>query len=303
MRKRRGYGRGLAGIAPATLYDGRFWIARPLLAVRREELRRYLRDRGVAWHEDPSNSDPKYERVRVRSTLAGSDPAAHRRTIAEMSQAAAERVRLGKDAAALIRRHIRRVSPGLYRLDRGFAAAGEREAAVYALRILLAVVGGRPQLPDAPRTAALLERLSGAGARATLSRSVAEARGGGLCLRRELRGLPHAGAARPGEIWDGRYRIGAEIGEGIEIAPFGNEAAGAWALSDESEAPALCRAALAAEPALWRGAECLGRAPAAPVAGPWARFLPSFDLDAASAVAELIGGRPLPVPPLLPLLA
>jgi len=302
MRKRRGDGRGLAGIAPATLYDGRFWIARPLLDVRREELRRYLRDKGVTWHEDPSNSDPKYERVRVRSALAGGDSVAHRRAIGEMSQAAAERVRLGKSAASLIRRHAGRVSPGLYRLDHGFAAAEEKEAAVYALRILLAVVGGRAQLPDAPRTAALLERLSQPRARATLSRSVAEARDGDLYLRRELRGLPHAGAARPGEIWDGRYRIGAKAVEGIEIAPFGNEVTGAWAVSDESEAPALCRAALAAEPALWRGADCHGRAPVSAVAGPWARFLPSFDLEVASAVAELIGGKPFPVPPPIPLL-
>ncbi|MDN5926419.1 MAG: tRNA lysidine(34) synthetase TilS [Hyphomicrobiales bacterium] len=299
MRKRRGDGRGLAGIAPATLYDGSLWIARPLLEVRREDLRSYLRARGVAWHEDPSNRDPKYERARVRSLLADrSGPDIHEESIDEIGHAAAERVRQGTSAAALIRRHAQVVSPGLYRLDREFTFCEERDAAIYALRILLAVIGGRSQLPDQPRAAALLEHLSAPDARATLSRSVVEARQDGFYMHRELRGLPHAAAPGPGEIWDGRYRIGAGVAQGVEIAPFGKEAAEAWGAPDERGRPALSRAALAAEPALLRGAECLGHAPATPVAGPWARFLPSFDLAAAVAVAELVGGTPLPPAPL-----
>jgi tRNA(Ile)-lysidine synthase len=130
-----------------------------------------------------------------------------------------------------------------------------------------------------------------------LSRSVIEAREGGLYLRRELRGLPDATAARPGEIWDGRYRIGTGVAQGVEIAAFGKEAAEAWETPDDGDRPVLFHAALAAEPALLRGAECLGRAPVTPVAGPWARFLPSFDLAPAVAVAELAGGAPLPASP------
>jgi tRNA(Ile)-lysidine synthase len=301
MRKRRGDGRGLAGIAPATLYDSRFWIARPLLDVHREDLRCYLRARDIAWHEDPSNKDPKYERVRVRSGFAeGADPGAHERYLGEMREAAAERIRLGTDAAALIARHARMVSPGLYRLNREFAHVEERDAAVYALRILLAVVGGRVQLPDAPRTAALLDRLSEPDTRATLSRSVVEAREEGFYMRRELRGLPPVAAATPGEIWDGRYRIGNGTAEGVEIAPFGKEAAEAWQAPDACSRPVLFRSALAVEPALSRDGECLGLAPAVPVAGPWARFLPSFDLAPAVAVTELAGGAPFPASPAAP---
>jgi tRNA(Ile)-lysidine synthase len=295
MRKRRGDGRGLAGIAPATLYDGRFWIARPLLGIRRDDLRSFLRARGVAWHDDPSNQDPKYERVRVRSLLAGQP--FHAGAINEIGRAAEERVRLGAGAAALIRQYARRVSPGLYRLDRAFARAGERAAAIYSLRILLAVAGGRPQLPETARTAALLEHLSRLAGRATLSRSVLEAREDGLYLRRELRGLPPACAARQGEIWDGRYRIEAGAAKGTAIAPFGKDGAEQWISRGDAASTALSCAALAAEPALWRGSECLGPALAKPVAGPWARFLPSFDLAPAAAVTELIGGAPLPASP------
>jgi tRNA(Ile)-lysidine synthase len=299
MRRKRGDGRGLAGIAPATLYDSRFWIVRPLLDARRQALRSYLRGAGIEWNEDPSNEDPKYERARLRAMFAHGEDAGCGRDaepIEGMREAAAKRVELGERAGAVIRRHARRLSPGLYRLGREFADR-DRDAALYALRILLAVAGGRPQLPDASRSLALFGHMAVPGARATLSRSVVETRADGLYLRREWRGLPPSGRATPGRPWDDRYRIGTGAEEGMEIAPFGKEAAAAWSVFGDGEAPFLRRAALAAEPALWRGSECLGPAPATAIAGPWARFLPSFDLAPAAAAVELIGGAPFPAPP------
>ncbi|HED65486.1 MAG TPA: tRNA lysidine(34) synthetase TilS [Planctomycetes bacterium] len=41
-------------------------IVRPLFAMRREEVRRLLSDRGLAWREDSSNRDPRFTRSRVR---------------------------------------------------------------------------------------------------------------------------------------------------------------------------------------------------------------------------------------------
>jgi tRNA(Ile)-lysidine synthase len=73
MRQARGEtgsnGRGLAGIAPATLFDGKTWFARPLLAVRREALRGFLSQKQVRWIDDPSNINQRYERPRVRTKL------------------------------------------------------------------------------------------------------------------------------------------------------------------------------------------------------------------------------------------
>ncbi len=61
----RGSGRrGLSGI-PARRDN----ILRPLLGLRREQLRSFLRARGIPWIEDRSNASPRYTRNRIRNTL------------------------------------------------------------------------------------------------------------------------------------------------------------------------------------------------------------------------------------------
>jgi tRNA(Ile)-lysidine synthase len=44
-------------------------LVRPLLDVTREEVRSYLRARGLEWREDPSNADRRFARARVRHDL------------------------------------------------------------------------------------------------------------------------------------------------------------------------------------------------------------------------------------------
>ena len=76
--------RALHGMAPRR---GR--LVRPLLAVTRDEVRSYLRARGLEWREDPSNSDRRFARARVRhdvlDALRELSPAAER-TIAETAR-------------------------------------------------------------------------------------------------------------------------------------------------------------------------------------------------------------------------
>lgn len=56
--------RGLAAIPPVR---GR--IIRPLIEMRRDELRTMLTTEGLTWVEDPSNRDPKFRRNRIRHEL------------------------------------------------------------------------------------------------------------------------------------------------------------------------------------------------------------------------------------------
>ena len=60
---------GLGGMSPRrTLGD--LLVLRPLLAVRRDALRAYLKSTGEAWREDESNASLEYARNRARALLA-----------------------------------------------------------------------------------------------------------------------------------------------------------------------------------------------------------------------------------------
>ncbi len=301
MRRARGEGRGLAGIAPATLFDGSIWIVRPLLALRREVLRALLRQNAIGWIEDPTNTNPDFERARVRASLA-TDTAG---LWAAGADAQRRRTALGEQAAALLRNEAANVAPGLIRLTPEFAEAPAVEAAIYAFRVVLAVSGGMPHLPDEERSACLFQRLGHRAFRATLSRSVVDARTRAIFVRRELRGLPKPETPRDGMVWDGRFRLKYTTGAvALTIAPFG-AANAAMAVAAAAGAPqSLVRTALAAQPALWQGDTYLGRAAgpgdrargleATPVAAPWALFLPSFDLALARTMTDLTGCASIP---------
>jgi tRNA(Ile)-lysidine synthase len=296
MRGLRGDGPGLAGMAPATLYDGWLWIARPLLGASRGDLRTYLSARGVGWAEDPTNDNRAFERARLRAAGANADPRA-------IEDAAVARTMLAERTAVLVRRYASPSSPGLVRLDPAFATDSDREAALGMLRVLLAVVGGVEHLPARPRVAALLERLQGSPVRATLSRAVVDARRAGVFLHREHRGLPAPVAAADGAIWDGRRRLIVDANGRATVAPAGADFAAQAASPGDDTPESLARAALAAEPALWRDGACVGLpgagnpVRAVPIMSPWARFMPVFDIAAARAVAGLVGGAPIPPSP------
>ncbi|HEV2873931.1 MAG TPA: tRNA lysidine(34) synthetase TilS [Thermoleophilaceae bacterium] len=84
--------RALLGMAPRR---GR--LVRPLLEATREEVRDYLRARGLEWREDPSNADRRFARARVRhdllEALRSVGPAAER-TIAETARQLREEAEL-----------------------------------------------------------------------------------------------------------------------------------------------------------------------------------------------------------------
>ncbi|MER9654135.1 tRNA lysidine(34) synthetase TilS [Mesorhizobium sp. M0152] len=300
-------GRGLAGMAPATLYDWREWIVRPLLGVRRAALRDVLKRRHVGWAEDPTNSDEAFERPRMRAALAGDGVQRMADALALASRVAAERTQLGLGAADLIHRYASQPATGLIRLDPHLLSNGDDRAAVYALRILLATTGGVAFLPDRARAELLFGRLRGEFFCATLSRTVVDFRRAGIFLRREARGLPLGAMVANDAVWDGRRRITLDDRSGtLLIAPLGAVAARRLAIADEEAPQSLMRAALAAEPASRQAIENPGLPQdrpasqgfvARPVIAPFARFLPSFDLAPARSVAELIGAPSPPAPP------
>ena len=133
-------GRGLAGMAPATLYDWRIWIVRPLLGVRREALREVLLREHVGWAEDPTNTDKRFERPRIRAALAEDKVgSALPRRWPWQAVPPPSASNLVTALPRLIGSFASRPAPGLVRLDPGFAASGDAPSC----RLRLAHPAGR----------------------------------------------------------------------------------------------------------------------------------------------------------------
>ena len=144
LRLARGSGvDGLSGMAPVTRADGLVWL-RPLLAVRRAALRDWLVARGVAWAEDASNADPRFERVRARAALPllaplGLGPERLAATAAAMARA---REALERATAELAARAVEAGPAGDLALDPGALAGAPEEIRLRLLAAALCWVSG-----------------------------------------------------------------------------------------------------------------------------------------------------------------
>jgi len=282
------------GIADLVLFDRRLWIARPLLGCRREVIRDCLRARRVGWIDDPSNDDPKYERVRVRSGFADKAdaiPAAD--AVGDLRAGAAAAAALWLDQHFVLHPPcIGQVMPAGLTVD--------REILSYAVARLAAVFGGqafalgRKQMDD---VLALIEK--GDLGRMTASRVVFDLRRDGLFLVRENRGILPLTLAPGGRgVWDGRYLV--ENGTSLEIGI----AAGRSETQRAQLPRGVVRRALAAAPRIVDVAGNDASVSAAqkvgitPYFSPFDRFLTRFDFIFAESLAAAFGTRPYPKPPL-----
>ena len=259
---RAGDGRGLAGMAPATLYDGRVWILRPLLGTSRAALRDYLRDRGIAWIDDPTNVDAAYERARVRG-----DSDRWARAVADRSptRAARRRIELGANAAAADPDACPARGAGT---DRARSRVSPASPTGTLPSMRCASCSLPPAAPSNCPTSRASRRCStGSGRRASARHCRARwsMRGAtrSSCGARTAACRPRSSLAAGG-IWDGRFRIGA-LPAGVTVAAFGLRRCGGDAGERRRQAlrrgrtPAsLQRARLAVEPALWRDGLCQG---------------------------------------------
>ena len=199
--------RGLAGMASATLLDREIWLVRPLLKVSRETLRGYLRTKGIAWCEDPSNDDPKYERVRIRKALKHDE---RERIHGEIVEKIEQRRSMNAQAAEVLR-HCTTVCDGLrVEIRRQDWLRQDADAQRLAIGVLLAIVGGHSFLPAADICDKALRHIGADDlpGRMNVSRCILQRRKDSVLVYREMRSLPEI-TIEPYQtaIWDGRYRI------------------------------------------------------------------------------------------------
>ncbi len=290
---------GLAGMAEAVLLDRRRWLLRPFLATRRQAIRNRLRQSGLGWIDDPSNTDRHYERVRVRESLADRSDV----TLEAIQSAAQRRFRLAQDAAELARRHLSVAQGVLARLGPE-ASNEEADTLRHLLGSLAAVLGGRQHLPSATtmdRIMAMLDRRSMG--RMTAGRVIFDLRRDGLYMHRETRGLfPIEVRKGVTEIWDGRYRIGNRTEDVVRVSPVVSKRNVAAAMFPDAP-PAVAMRAMGVMPhiesALASSVD-IDKASVIvePILSPYDRFLPQFELILGCEFGLLFGCEEFPAAPI-----
>jgi tRNA(Ile)-lysidine synthase len=176
------------------------FLCRPLLAVRRADIRRWLLAQGLAWLDDPANDDPRYARARARQALAQGAKAFPREEI---------------DVRALA--GLWRVTPwGGVAIDRKGLLRAAPDRAVRLLQMSIACASGAPGPARQGRAARILARLlQGEGFAASLGGARIEAGADEVLLEREA-GEADRGGLRPivldagqTRVWDGRFEVSA----------------------------------------------------------------------------------------------
>jgi tRNA(Ile)-lysidine synthase len=257
MRAARDAGaRGLAGMKEVMLIAAGasepVALLRPFLNVRRGALRAFLTDAGAAFVDDPSNRDHRFERVRIRETLAREGEPAIDDLLRKASLMRAEAERI--EAAEVAR---------FAALAGSFAATGAARLAIPAIsdagliaRLVGAIGGGEYPPPESAAAHALKRAL--AGEAASLGGALIERDEAGLALRREPAAIfGRAGVAplpplaiAPGArvLWDRRFTIENRTGAAGIVEALGARAAEFAASTREASA-------LSAAPALLVGDE------------------------------------------------
>ncbi len=252
MRLARGSGvDGLAGIP--RVHRAAPTLTRPLLSFRRAELRAWLSSRGIAWVEDPSNEDERFDRIKAR------------RLLDELGDLGLTVERLGQTAA-----HMRRARDALnsaaqtlathaVRIDAGDLLIRTRSLteapADLRMRLLSAALRWVAGSDYRPRYAAL-ERLSRDGG--PLHGCLVTFEQGEMRVTRELEAV-RTHKTRTDAIWDGRWRLEGPHSNDLRIAPLTREG---LARCSDWRSSGLPATTLQATPAIWRGPDLV----AAPIA-------------------------------------
>lgn len=254
LRLARGSGvDGLAGMEARTP-GAPNWL-RPMLGLRRDALRQWLQEQAIPWIDDPSNDDPRFDRVRARQMQSQlSDLGLTPERLATLSDHMRNaRAVLRRETAALAGQIVTQHGADLLVDTAGFDAAPEE----LQNRLLAAAVMWITAAGYRPRFAAL-SRFARRGVAGTLSGCLVKIGPERFRLTREYNAVKDMRGATDA-LWDGRWRMQGPHDPALHIAalgPDGLHRCPGW------RAGGLPRASLLASPAIWQGATLI----AAPLA-------------------------------------
>jgi tRNA(Ile)-lysidine synthase len=283
MRLARGSGiDGLTAMYPVSQRDG-LRVVRPLLGLARADLRAWLRSQNIPWSEDPSNDDPRFDRVRARQMFAQLETLGmtRKRLLQTVDHMQAAHLSLQEAALAFAKRHVRQDAGDLL-----FAPeALDLDKADAPRRVMAAAFSWVGSRSYRPRFEQLMETVSQArkGATVTLGGCIMTPdEGGTVRLMREAAATSptvrlHHEADQPlGAFWDHRWFLEGPLHDNLTFKALGD------GIKDcpDWRASGMPRTSLLASPSVWHG-DSLIAAPLAGLSGGWsARIVADFHRSA-----------------------
>jgi tRNA(Ile)-lysidine synthase len=205
MRRARDAGEnaGLAGMSLISIRQG-VRLIRPLLPVPAGLLKDHLQSRGLGWIDDPSNSEPRFERIRWRQGLNGALP-----SVEDIRRWGEARRVQEAATAGLLSRSVHIHDAGYVLIDLSSWTETGPIPRAQALGHLVAMVGGRGYLPAKAALNRVVDGLIAGGPLQSLGGTlVGTWRGQGLICR-EAAAVEQLGAIKgPASCrWDGRFLV------------------------------------------------------------------------------------------------
>jgi tRNA(Ile)-lysidine synthase len=213
MRLARGSGvDGLAAMQPRSEAPDGSLLLRPLLSIPKVRLTATLQALGKTWCEDPSNSDERFERVRLRTAHAHSEALglSPPRLAQSANRLARAREALERWTSAFLRRHVEWHDGAGARIVEAEFRRLPDEIALRTLQRVLWAFGGQERPPRLARLETLLADLQSGRRAATLGGCEITGTAEYLIVIREAgrRGLPELSASPgPSVLWDQRFTL------------------------------------------------------------------------------------------------
>ncbi|WP_270375005.1 tRNA lysidine(34) synthetase TilS [Marinicauda sp. Alg238-R41] len=151
-------------------------ILRPLLDTPRRVLRHYLQERDVAWVDDPTNLDRRYERVRLRQSGQIEDPVLFAEAEAMARTTGRFETMLSRNAARHLHHSAQMTAWGGIVFDRDLFLSAYSLVRRRGMELAMLAVSGERDLPGPARVRMLLAALR-AGASTTAAGAMMETSG------------------------------------------------------------------------------------------------------------------------------
>ncbi|WP_108816444.1 tRNA lysidine(34) synthetase TilS [Loktanella sp. Alg231-35] len=283
MRLARGSGiDGLAAMAQSTRRDG-IAIQRPLLGLSRDDLRDWLKAEQIAWCDDPSNDDPRFDRVRARQMYPQLQTLGltRKRLLQTVAHMQAGQASLQHAAQLFAKAHVRQDAGDLI-FDEAALDLGGGDTARRVMAAAFGWVGNRGYRPRFEQLCDAVGRAA-QGVTSTLGGCILSRGADGMVrMTREAAAtqpLSRSGCAEldvTGVIWDGRWFLEGPLQDGQIFRALGD------AIKDcpQWRNSGMPRKSLLASPSVWLDGALIA-APMAGLSNGWAaRMVTDFHSSA-----------------------